>query len=99
MVNSRKFGPSGGLYAVTPSDAGDVGTPMGMPGMVYSEGTIKPFDALYVGVGGNISIHSHNDETVTLSSVSEGLLPIGGKRVNATSTTASSLVAVIDLPQ
>lgn len=54
-----------------------------------------PFRALWIGVGGNVSINFGDRTSVTFVGVPAGsMLPVGGVRVNATNTTASSIVAV-----
>ena len=51
--------------------------------------------ALYVGTGGNVVAVMPNDDVVTFSSVQSGqILPVRVKRVNATNTTASNIVAL-----
>lgn len=51
--------------------------------------------ALYVGVGGNIAAVMPNDDVVTFSNVPTGtILPVRVKRVNATNTTATNIVAL-----
>lgn len=69
-----------GVYgeAVTPSD---------------TVNSTAPFRSLYVGVTGNISVQMRNG-AVVFANVPVGIHPIQGTRVNATGTTASSLVAL-----
>lgn len=57
---------------------------------------VKACRAIYVGGGGNINILAAGDSApVLLSNVSAGtILPIRAKRVYATSTTATLLVAL-----
>lgn len=51
--------------------------------------------SLWVGGAGNVSVHDQNDNVVTFNSVPAGtLLPISPKRVRATSTTATNIVAL-----
>ena len=51
--------------------------------------------ALYVGTGGNIAAVMPNDDVVLFSNVQSGqILPVRVKRVNATNTTASNIVAL-----
>jgi hypothetical protein len=71
-----------GLYsvragaAVTPSDSA----------------SFQPCRALYVGGAGNVVVVFENDTTLTLTAVPAGsFLPLRIKRVNSTSTTASSM--------
>lgn len=51
---------------------------------------------LYIGVGGNVVVLLANDTVaITLVGVSAGqILPLAVARVNATNTTASSIVAL-----
>jgi hypothetical protein len=66
--------------AVTPSDT-------------VSLGTLAR--ALYVGGAGNIVAVMYDDTTCTFTAVPAGsVLPIAVKRVNATSTTATNIVAL-----
>jgi hypothetical protein len=51
--------------------------------------------ALYVGTGGNVAVLTYSQQTVTFVSVPAGaLLPIRVRRVNATGTSASSIVSI-----
>jgi len=53
-----------------------------------------PFRAVWVGTGGNISMFFSDGTSVVFNSVPAGMFAVGGLRVNATGTTAASLVAV-----
>lgn len=66
--------------AVTPSDT-----------VLLPNGTCR---ALYVGTTGNISVLTASGNTVTFSNVAVGILPVQVQRVNSTSTTASTIVAL-----
>ena len=56
---------------------------------------LDAISTLYVGTGGNVVIVTENDDTVTLVNVPSGtFIPIGVKKVKATSTTASDIVAL-----
>ena len=70
--------PAGYGVAVTPSDS--VVIPMTR--------------ALYVGVGGNIRVTDINDNVTYANVPSGSILPVQVSRVFATSTTASSIVAL-----
>ncbi len=74
--------PANGAAAITPSDSTDLAT--------YAR-------AIYVGVGGNIKVDLTDAGTgVTFVGVPQGtILPVQVKRVYATGTTASSLVAML----
>lgn len=50
--------------------------------------------AIYVGVSGNIVVVLEDGSVATLLSVPIGLLPVRAARVNATSTTATNMVAL-----
>lgn len=53
------------------------------------------FDALYVGAAGNVVVIRSDGVAVTFVGVpASRILPVRGKRVNQTNTTASSLVAL-----
>lgn len=55
----------------------------------------QTFDAIYVGVGGNIAIVEDSGRVVIfLGAVAGDILPISGIRVNAISTTATDMVAL-----
>lgn len=72
--------PARDASAVTPSDAADL-----------------PFltRALYVGETGNLSVRMAGGQSVALANVPAGsFLPIRAEGVNATGTTAASIVAL-----
>lgn len=51
-------------------------------------------DALWVGVGGDVSVVTSQDEAETYKNVPSGyLLQVKAKRVNATGTTATYIIA------
>lgn len=67
--------------AITPSDTVD-----------ESKG---PFKAFFCGVAGNVAIVGLDNVAVTLvGCVAGAIYPLIGRRVNATNTTATSLVAL-----
>lgn len=50
---------------------------------------------LYIGTGGNVAAVMPDDSVVVFSNVPTGMiLPVRAKRVNATNTTASDIVAL-----
>jgi hypothetical protein len=54
-----------------------------------------PARALYVGGAGNVAAINENGVAVTFAAVPAGaVLPIATKRVNATGTTATNLIAL-----
>lgn len=70
--------------AVTPSDTVDITT----RGGAYPRG-------LYVGVGGDVVVVTQGNTAVTFKAVPTGTtLPVRVRRVNATSTTATDIVAL-----
>jgi hypothetical protein len=73
--------PAYRLRAITPSDS--------------TELQFLP-KALYIGVGGNLSLVAEEDSAaVTLQNVASGsIIPVRAKLVRATGTTASGIVAL-----
>lgn len=72
--------PATNAVAITPSDSVD---------LTYAT------RGIYVGVGGNIALVMVSGAVVTLIAVPQGvILPLRVKRINATNTAASSLVAI-----
>lgn len=54
----------------------------------------RPSRALYVGTGGNISVLMHNGVEITYTNVPDGSwMPLRCRRVNATGTNATDIVA------
>lgn len=74
------FSPARRLRAVTPSDSTDL-----------TAGIAK---ALLIGVGGTISVIAADDTAAVTLTVEAGILPVRVKRVRATGTTATSIVAL-----
>jgi hypothetical protein len=69
------------LLAVTPHDTNDQ--------------AISGCRGLWIGVAGNVAIIAKDDTAaVTLTGVPIGLLPVQAKRVMATNTTATTIVAL-----
>ena len=52
---------------------------------------------LYIGVSGNVVVVDSSGNAVTFSNVPVGILPVECVRVNATSTTATNIVALGDV--
>jgi len=74
-----EIAPAAHYAAVTPSDT-----------IGFAE-----CEALYIGVAGNVVAVTPGGTAVTFVGVAAGLiLPIRAKRINATSTTATSIVAL-----
>jgi hypothetical protein len=72
--------PSKNYFAITPHDSTD-----------FAETT----RGIYVGTGGNVVAVRADGTAITFSNVPSGtILPIIAKRVNSTSTTASTLVGL-----
>jgi len=72
--------PARGAAAITPSDSVNLDT--------FAK-------AIYVGVAGNIVIVTPEDDVVLfVGALAGSTIPVQAKRVNSTSTTATSLVAL-----
>jgi len=72
---------SGACRAITPNDSTDL--PLGI------------CRAIYVGVGGEVSIDDLSGETVVFkNAISGSVIPVQTARVNATATTATDLIAL-----
>lgn len=70
-----------GAVAVTPNDSADL--------------TTVPTKGIYVGVSGDLKVTLNDGSTVTFVSLSSGVIhPLAVKRVFATGTTATSVLAV-----
>lgn len=50
--------------------------------------------SLYIGVTGNVTVTTVGGDTVTFNNVPVGVLPVQVKRVFATGTTATNIVAL-----
>lgn len=74
--------PAQGAAAVTPSDVADL--------------TVKPCRALYIGVGGDVTLDTADaDASILFKNVGSGaVLPVAAARVRATGTTATNIVAL-----
>ena len=71
--------PAVGVAAVTPSDTTDM----------------RPARALWIGGAGSLVIVAADGSSATIAGIPAGsLLPIAAKRVNATGTTATAIVAL-----
>lgn len=80
IVETQSLSVSWFYEAVTPSDSTDLGSLC---------------RAIYVGGAGNVVAVRHDGTAVTFSSVPAGtVLPIAVRRINSTSTTATSIVAL-----
>jgi hypothetical protein len=67
-----------GAFNVTPSDTG----------------TIRETKALYIGTSGDLKVDMADGSTVTFSSIGVGFHELSVKRVYATGTTATNIVAL-----
>lgn len=60
-----------------------------------SDTAANEFDAIYVGVTGNVAVVTRGGQTVTFLNAQQGsTLYIKTQRVNATSTTATNLIGL-----
>ena len=73
------FSPARKMVAVTPNDSADLAD---IP------------KALLIGVGGTLTITAADDTSSVALTVSAGVLPVRAKRVFATGTTATGIVAL-----
>jgi len=71
--------PADHAATVTPSDSADLAN------------TAR---ALYVGTPGDVKVTTILGDTITFANVPAGVLPVRAKRVYATGTTASDIVAL-----
>ena len=79
FVNGSVTDPAISAVAVTPDNSNDLA---------------QTTRALYIGVSGNVKVDMQGSGTVTFLSVPIGILPIRAKRVYATGTTATSIIAL-----
>lgn len=71
--------------AVTPSDTADLTFPIGLNGTKY----------LYVGASGDVAAITSSGDSVTFKALASGVFhPISIRRVLATNTTATGILAV-----
>jgi hypothetical protein len=73
-------GPFFAYAAVTPSDTVDLGVGA---------------RSFYVGVAGDIAVAGFDNTVVLFKAVPVGVLPISARRINATNTTATNIVALV----
>lgn len=73
--------------AITPSDTVNIANP-------GQSATIKFTDAIYVGGAGIVAAVFQDDTVVNFTAVAGEIIPIAIKRVNATNTTGTLLVAL-----
>lgn len=79
-IYSGLTAPGEGHYAITPSDSTDFNI---------------HFRSVYVGGAGDVVIIDKFGSAVTYVGVAAGsIIPMRGKRVNATNTTATSMVGI-----
>jgi hypothetical protein len=84
--------PARHAVAVTPNDTEDITNAATEAAPLYAK-------ALYIGVTGNVAVIMAGDATgtaVTFSNVPVGFMPIQVRRVMATNTTATGIVALLD---
>lgn len=81
------------VFAIVPSD-----TVSFVSGGKGSSGHAMMIDGIYVGGAGNVSVVLQDDTVVTFTAPAVGsIIPIQCKRVNATLTTATLLLAMLQL--
>jgi hypothetical protein len=80
MSNDPRIIPAEGATAITPADATD----------------FKPTRAIYAGASGDVKVDMANgDSAVTFTGLAAGIVhPLSVKRIYATGTTATSIVAL-----
>ena len=71
--------------AVVPSDTADI--------LHVDTGDVEPC-VLYVGVAGDVKVKTAGNNEVTFKNVPVGFLPVQVKRVFATGTAASEIIAL-----
>lgn len=77
---SEQTRPAASVVAVTPSNSTELAFGV---------------RSLYVGTGGNVVVVFPDNTTATFTNVPSGtVLPVQAKRVNATSTTATDILAL-----
>lgn len=72
--------PANGAAAVTTNDSTDL--------------AIAPCRSLYIGTTGDVKVDTASGDTVTFTAVPVGILPVRCKRVYATGTSASTIIAL-----
>lgn len=79
-LEAKNAAPAEDAVAVTPSDSTDL---------------TNPARALYVGGSGDVNLDTGNGTTIVFTNIVGGtILPIRVKRVRATSTTATGIIAL-----
>lgn len=80
-MSSSNLAVARGVFAITPNDTALLA---------------KSARALYVGVGGDIKVRSHDASEATFVNVPQGtVLPVECVRVYATGTTATNLIGLV----
>lgn len=76
--------------AITPNDSNDISLGGGLIDSSLETGAV-----LFVGTGGNIQVTTIGGQTVTFLNIADGtFIPVQVRRVWATSTTASNILAI-----
>lgn len=79
ILSADQTAPGRQWKAITPSDTASMGN----------------CRAIYVGGDGNLALVDNDDNVVVFTGILAGtILPLAAKRVNATNTTATLLVAI-----
>lgn len=80
LLRNLAIAPAQDAAAVVPDDGDDLGT--------------TPCRALYVGVSGDVKVTTSDGTTVTFKAAPVGILAVSVKRVFATGTTATNILAL-----
>lgn len=89
--NPSAMFPANNLRAVTPNDVTDLAS----VSVVGHPGAPRLPRGLWIGGAGNINVLAYGDTSPVVLTVTAGtLIPVFAKRVYATSTTATNIVAL-----
>jgi hypothetical protein len=80
LPGNRSVEPVYGAVAVATSDVADL--------------PLAPTRSIYVGVSGDVKVDLVSGDTVTFKAAPVGVLPLRVKRVYATGTTATNILAL-----
>jgi hypothetical protein len=86
-------------FPITPTDIAEGEIISTVPLLTYG---FSQFDALYVGgtVAADVTITTRNGDSLLFADVEPGrVLPVSGRKVNSTGTTATDLVGLRQKPE